>query len=838
MRLRRTLQHYKSSIGWSPEAVPSPISGATRQLLEWPTPAVCREVRISILPVVAKRWGFAASLAGFRHYLLYFVLAVLGIVAADLTIYTLRERATSRTSRSRRVARVARDALILAVDRESAIRGFLITGDSTSLQPEFEARAIHAAKLDSLVSLTADNPSQQQRARAIGAALLSWDDSFAQPALTGRLTPSARRLAGKQLFDAVRLRFAEFVVAEEVLYEARVSRTHLLVILAQITFLLPLSLLTVLFVRVGRRVAKQGDHVIQQQQQLEEQAIELEQQVEVMETANRELGETVTELRAAQDQATSDSRDRDRANAFLDAALASTPIGLSLLDKNLRYIRVNAATTALTGIPVRYYPGRTMREVNSSVSPEIERALRRVAETGTPELDIRMTSEAVPGMSARRELVLNVYPIRTATGETLGVGVSAADTTEHDALQERFHQSQKLEAVGRLAAGVAHDFNNLLTVIRTYCDLVLLEIPPSGAHFAELTEIHHAAERAGALARQLLYVGRHKTLLPKLLDLNEVIQGVEAMLRHVTRSGVQVKSVLSHSLGLMRADPSQLDQVLVNLVINAVDAMPKGGEITIRTSNAELDHAYTAAHRGVIPGHYVRLTVSDTGTGMDKETQEQIFEPFFTTKDADKGTGLGLASVYGIVEQVHGHISVESELGKGTTFSLFFPREICEEGVEPRRVRAAPAESSPSGMETVLIAEDDDALLASLTYALSRYGYKVLDVNHGGAAIRIASEREARIDLLLTDVHMPGMDGRDLAKRVGTIHPETKVLFMSGSSGSNRPLTDFPDDTGNFISKPFSVDDLATKIREVLDNGPANTTLLSTTLHLNTATGN
>ena len=768
---------------------------------------------------------------------MYFALAVLGIVASDLTVYTLRERATSRTSHSRRVARVARDALVLAVDRESAIRGFLLTGDSVSLQPEFEARALHSAKLDSLVSLTADNPSQQQRAQAIGTALLAWDDNFAQPALAGRLSASARRLAGKQLFDTIRLRFAEFVVAEEVLYETRLSRTHLLVILAQITFLLPLSLLTVLFVRVGRRLAKQGDHVMQQQQQLEEQAIELEQQVEEMEAANTELNETVAELRAAQDQATNDSRERDRSNAFLDAALASTPIGLSLLDKNLRYIRVNAATTALTGIPVRYYPGRTMREVNSSVSPEIERALRRVAETGTPELDIRMTSEAVPGMSARRELVLNVYPIRTAAGETLGVGVSAADTTEHDALQERFHQSQKLEAVGRLAAGVAHDFNNLLTVIRTYCDLVLLEIPPSGAHFAELTEIHHAAERAGALARQLLYVGRHKTLLPKLLDLNEVIQGVEAMLRHVTRSGVQVKSVLSHSLGLMRADPSQIDQVLVNLVINAVDAMPKGGEITIRTSNAELDHAYTAAHRGVIPGHYVRLTVSDTGTGMDRETQEQIFEPFFTTKDADKGTGLGLASVHGIVQQVHGHISVESELGKGTTFSLFFPREIGEEGVESRRVRAAQAESSLTGIETVLIAEDDDALLASLTYALSRYGYKVLDANHGGAAIRLASEREDRIDLLLTDLHMPGMDGRDLARRIAAIHPETKVLFMSGSSGTKGRTTDRPEDSDAFIAKPFSVDSLATKIRAVLDAPASRACSSSPASLLNTTIG-
>jgi signal transduction histidine kinase/ActR/RegA family two-component response regulator len=748
---------------------------------------------------------------------LYFALAVLCIMATVLTIFMLRERATSRTSHSRLVARVARDALILAVERESAIRGFLITGDSASLQSEFQARSLHSAKLDSLVSLTTDNPAQQLRARAIETALLAWDDNFAKPALAGRLTVTGGRLAGQQLFDTFRLRFAEFVVAEEVLYEARVSRTHILVIFAQITFLLPISLLGVIFVRIGRRLAKQGDHVLQQQQQLEEQAIELEQQLEEMEAVNAELSETVTELRTSRDQAATDSRERDRANAFLDAALASTPIGLSLLDTNLRYIRVNEATTALTGIPVRYYPGRTMREVNSSVSPEIEKALRRVAETGTPELDIRMTSEAVQGMSARRELVLNVYPIRTATGETLGVGVSAADTTEHDVLQERFHQSQKLEAVGRLAAGVAHDFNNLLTVIRTYCDLVLLEISPSGAHYAELTEIHLAAERAGTLARQLLYVGRRKTLLPKLLDLNEVIHGVEAMLRHVTRSGVQLKSVLSHSLGLMRADPSQLEQVLVNLVINAVDAMPEGGEISIRTCNAELDHAYTASRRGVIAGPYVRLTVSDSGTGMSKETQERIFDPFFTTKDADKGTGLGLASVYGIVQQVRGHISVESELGKGTTFSIFFPREMGEEGSEPLRSRVTQEASSPTGKETVLIAEDDDALLASLTYALTRYGYTVLDANHGGAAMRLASEREERIDLLLTDLHMPGMDGRDLAKRIGAIHPETKVLFMSGSSGTKGTPIDRPNDSDAFIPKPFSVESLATKIREVLE---------------------
>ena len=763
-----------------------------------------------------KRSRVSVSISGLRRYPLYFALAVLGIVVTDLTVYSLRERSTIATSHSRLVARVARDALILAVDRESAIRGFLITGDSVSLEPEFEARVAHPAKLDSLVSLTADNPAQQQRARAIGVALQSWDDNFAHPALAGRLSPATRRLAGKQQFDAVRLRFAEFVVAEEVLYEARVSRTHLLVILAQITFLLPISLLAVLFVRVGGHVADQADQVMQQQHQLEEQAIELEQQVEELELANTELGEAIDETLSARDRAEDEARERDRANAFLKAALASTPVATSLLDTDLRYMIVNPAITRMTGIPADEHPGRTLRELNPKLNDELEIALHRVVETGTPLVDLRVTRAEVPGVSSRREMLVNSYPIRSAAGTILGVGVSAIDMTELQQLQEHVRQTQKLETVGHLAAGIAHDFNNLLTVIRTYCELILLEISPTSPHRSELTEIHSAAERAGALARQLLSVGRRNTLLAKPLDLNEVIQGVEAMLRRVTRSGVTVKPVLDRSLGVMRADPSQIEQVLMNLVINAVDAMPTGGEILLRTSNAELDRHYASAHPGVIAGGYVRLTVSDTGTGMDRETQEHIFEPFFTTKGVDNGTGLGLATVYGIVQQMHGHITVDSELGKGTTFSIFFPREISEEGTNPRRQRAAQNKASPRGVETLLVAEDDDALLASLTHALTRHGYTVLDANHGGAAIRIAAQREQTIDLLLTDLHMPGMDGRDLAVRVSAIHPETKVLFMSGSFGGVGGQTDGLGEEDIFIAKPFSADDLALKIRDVL----------------------
>lgn len=371
---------------------------------------------------VEKRSRVSMSISGLRRYPLYFGLAVLCIAATDLVIYRLHERSTRGTSHSRLVARVARDALVLAVDRESAIRGFLVTGDSESLQPEFEARVAHPAKLDSLVSLTADNPAQQQRARAIGVALQSWDDNFALSALAGRLSPATRRLAGKQLFEAVRLRFAEFVVAEEVLYEARHSRDQLLVIIAQITFLLPISLLAVLLVRVGGRLADQADQVLQHQRQLEEQAIELEQQVEELELANTELGEAIDETLSARDRAENEARERDRSNAFLKAALASTPVATSLLDTDLRYMMVNPAITRITGIPAEEHPGRTLRELNPKLNNELEIALRRVAETGTPLVDMRVTRAEVTGVSPRREMLVNSYPICSADGTILGVG--------------------------------------------------------------------------------------------------------------------------------------------------------------------------------------------------------------------------------------------------------------------------------------------------------------------------------------------------------------------------------------------------------------------------------
>ncbi len=402
-------------------------------------------------------------------------------------------------------------------------------------------------------------------------------------------------------------------------------------------------------------------------------------------------------------------------------------------------------------------------------------------------------------------------------GEPPSFEMICEDVTERRALEEQLRHSQKMEAVGRLAGGVAHDFNNLLTVIKGYSDLLMNEIESADPMYGEVEEIRKAADRAASLTRQLLAFSRRQVLAPKVLDLNSIITNMDKLLRRLLGEDVELITSLDSKLGHVKADPGQLEQVIMNLAVNARDAMPDGGRLTVETGNFDLDESYSLEHAMAKPGRYAMFTVSDTGTGMDPETLSRVFEPFFTTKEMGKGTGLGLSTVYGIVKQSGGYIWAESQPGKGASFRVLLP--IVEDVTEP--VAARPGQSvSFRGTETILLVEDEDGVRALIREVLARHGYHVVETRHGGEALIACEQHKGNIHLLLTDVVLQQMSGRDLAKRLLGVRPEMKVLYISGYTEEAIINQGVLDPGTAFLQKPFTPGVLARKIREVLTGQP------------------
>jgi nitrogen-specific signal transduction histidine kinase/CheY-like chemotaxis protein len=405
-------------------------------------------------------------------------------------------------------------------------------------------------------------------------------------------------------------------------------------------------------------------------------------------------------------------------------------------------------------------------------------------------------------------------PLRSpqeGTATLLGV---STEITERKRLEEQLLQSQKMEAVGQLAGGVAHDFNNILTAIVGYTDLLAAELGTNAQQLEDLEEIRKAARRAAALTRQLLAFSRKQVLEPRIIDINGVVMNLDKMLRSLISENIELKTVLADNLAAARADPNQIEQVIMNLAINARDAMPDGGTVTIETRNATLDDAYAAKHVSVIAGEYVMLAVSDTGCGMDEKTQSRIFEPFFTTKPAGRGTGLGLSTVYGIVKQTGGNIWLYSEVGKGTTFKIYLPAIAAL----PEDIgKVAPAEAVAHGGGTILVVEDDEQLRRLTHRALASQGYTVLEADRGSTALDIARRHKGHIDLLLTDVIMPDTNGRKLAETIRAARPGLRVLYMSGYPDGAIASHGMLEPGVAYLAKPFTTEAVTRKVREVLD---------------------
>ncbi len=455
------------------------------------------------------------------------------------------------------------------------------------------------------------------------------------------------------------------------------------------------------------------------------------------------------------------------------------------------------------------------------------RGLAHLAATGEgPILGRRLELSGVRRDGSEFPLALRVTAL--ATGETWSFNAFIADLTARQEAaaalaqsEEQLRQAQRLDAIGLLAGGVAHDFNNLLGVITGYAELAATQLPPDLGRVRQyVEEIRRAGERAAALTSQLLAFSRKQLLQPRVTDLNAIVLDVEKLLRRLIGEDIDLVTIAQPGLDRVRVDPPQIEQVILNLAINARDAMPRGGKLTLETANVLLDEEYVRLHREAKPGPHVMLAVSDTGYGMDMHTQARIFEPFFSTKGPGKGTGLGLATVYGIVKQSDGSIWVYSEPGQGTTFKVYLPRAEAAAGDLDARIEA-PAPPPPRGWETVLVVEDEETLRDIVREGLTAAGYAVLEARHAGEALRVCDQHRDPIHLLITDTVMPGLGGRELAQRVKTHRPEIKVLYMSGYTDDTVVRHGVLTEQVAFLQKPFSLDSLARKVRAELDRpGP------------------
>ncbi len=502
---------------------------------------------------------------------------------------------------------------------------------------------------------------------------------------------------------------------------------------------------------------------------------------------------------------------REKENLFT-TVFHNSPVVVSIVDlEDRRYVDVSDSYVRILGVKREDVIGKTADDLGISYDAlDFERYAHAVATRFTGEFEVRVRARdgrVLDTIHSLEFIQLNGRPCVVAF---------AHDITEHKRLEAQLQHAQRMEAVGRLAGGVAHDFNNILTAVRGHSEILLTVLEAESPHRRHADQIHRAALRAAALTSQLLAFSRKQVLQPRTLDLNALVGNLSVMLRRLIGEHVELRATLADRLGSVHADAGQIEQVVVNLAINARDAMPSGGVLAIATENVHIADAAESQEEGVAIGRWVVLSVRDTGSGMDAATRARIFEPFFTTKEAGKGTGLGLSTAYGIVTQSGGQILVDSEVGRGTTFRVFLPRIdapstssgrfTIDEGVGPR------------GTETVLLVEDDDDVRDFVQDVLRSHGYDVLSAVDGTQALSIIEQHGGTIDLLVTDVIMPRMMGSEVASRVASLRPGVKVLYISGYPGDAIVKQGVPEHA--FVQKPFSVSALAKRVRALLDDTP------------------
>ncbi len=537
----------------------------------------------------------------------------------------------------------------------------------------------------------------------------------------------------------------------------------------------------------------------------------------LLSTQGQEIREAQSQLEARVQQRTSQLRQANeelrQANEVRAAIVRSSPLAIWALDTAGKITFWNPAAERIFGWTEAEVIGRQLPLIPEELRGEYEEWLVKFR---NGEMLSGVERERVRKDGTRIQVEIWTAPLRDASGRVNGTIAIDSDVSGRKLLEEQFRQSQRLEAVGRLAGGVAHDFNNLLTVICGYTETLLDEVAdrPELVEYAQ--EIQYAGNRAASLTAQLLAFGRRQIIQPRVLDLNEVVGRSTKLIQRVIGEDIEVVTGLTPGIQRVKADPGHMDQIIMNLVVNARDAMANGGRLTIETSETLLDENYAERHIGVAPGRYSMLAISDTGVGMTAEVKSRLFEPFFTTKPVGKGTGLGLSIVYGIVKQNGGEIGVYSEPGKGTTFKVYLP--VIEAGQEVEREETSGA--GAQGTETLLVCEDEERIRRLVMTVLQKLGYRVLTAGDPREAQRIAEDFKDRIDLLLTDIVMPYGNGFDLAASLVKSRPELKVIYMSGYADHHLAGSAIVEKGAAFLQKPFAASVLASKLREVLSAGP------------------
>jgi two-component system cell cycle sensor histidine kinase/response regulator CckA len=551
-------------------------------------------------------------------------------------------------------------------------------------------------------------------------------------------------------------------------------------------------------------LARIGTHLSLRDLRLDLEARVHERTAELVDT-NVRLHREIAERSRAEDAAL-------RSAAEISHLYNHAPCGYHSLDEQGTVVRVNDTELAWLGRTRQEVLGK-MKMVELIAPEDRERFQAHLAEVmgGTDVRDLEYNLIRKDGSSL--PVLLNANALKDAAGRFLMTSATVTNIAARKSLEQQLRQSQKMEAIGRLAGGVAHDFNNLLTVILGYSKLALSRLSPSDILYEQMEEIRKAGQRASALTTQLLAFSRRQILRPQVLDLNAVVGEMERMLRRLIGEQIDLLTVLDPGLGSVRADPGQIEQVIMNLAVNARDAMADGGKLTIETLNVEVGQA-GGDHFSVPPGCYAVLAISDTGEGIDDSIKAHIFEPFFTTKGTGKGTGLGLSTVHGIVHQSGGHVAVHSQKGCGTSFRIYLPRV---EGKTPTVETRLPKPRETHGQETVLLVEDEESVRTLAADVLRGAGYAVLEAPNPDRALSVCDAHPGLIDLLVTDVVMPQMNGPDLASKVLERWPRVRVLYISGYSETERGVLA----AAAFLPKPFSPDDLRDKVRQVLDSGRA-----------------
>jgi PAS domain S-box-containing protein len=735
-------------------------------------------------------------------------------------------------------AEVARVTLLLS-RAETANRGYLLTRDAASSDRFKSAQAQLPERIAALRNLTADNPRTAQRLNTIEADVqraMQMMDATHRSASDGGTAAALQNLEEsraqtRQLrsdLDAMQTEEDRLLAERQQEAQQTQRKLNAAVFGGGLFGLLGGVLAALLFGSgIVRRVRQLEDHARQMSaglpvegeikggDELARLGRTLKETSLLVASQNEQLRAAQSELEARVQQRTQELTAANQAlqqsNELRNTLVQSAPVAIWALDLQGNVTFWNPAAERAFGYTEAEVLGKRSPNVPEDQKAEYEQWLD-VFRNGGSMVAAERTRRKKDG--SRIDVIIWTAPLRDAQGSVNGTLVIDSDVTDRKLLEEQFRQSQKLEAVGRLAGGVAHDFNNLLTVIIGYVEMLIAEAEGEANVIEYAEEIQHAATRAGALTAQLLAFSRRQISQPRVMDLNEVVMRAMRMLQRVIGEDVEITTHLDPKLGKVKADPTHVDQLLMNLVVNARDAMANGGKITIDTANVQLDEHYVDRHIGVQPGPYALLAVSDTGSGMTPEVKSRIFEPFFTTKEAGKGTGLGLSIVYGIVKQNAGEIMVYSEPAQGTTFKVYLPltdvpAEVPQSEAQKQLMR---------GTETILLCEDEPAIRKLVQSTLSKNGYRVLVAETPRKALDICREYADKIDLLFTDIVMPEISGFELARTVTELRPGTKVLCMSGYTDNRVSASWVFDPSMPFLHKPFTVTALLQKVRESLNS--------------------